>query len=190
MNFLSLSMANSLLYWVPLSIMVYLPGWNNIFLEEIPFLDKSCLQSLRTCVALPTILSIHSSLENDHSCLASLPFHSTPPVPLSQHQSSQVIICLPRWWLKSFCISHSSLRDRNQVPLVLPLPPVLLRTLLCPSLLNKPSFLCISLPFLRDKCYRQGLVLWFSCITHPWGEQSQRLLPGFEWPQCLSRGLE
>lgn len=177
-NYLPLSMANSLLH----SSLHYAPlAWvkQNILLEEIPFLDKSCLQRLRTCITLPITLSIHPSLENDHSCLASLPSNSTPAAPLSQDQSSQVIICSPGWWLKSFCISCSSLRNSDQVPLVLLLPPVLVITLHCPSLLYKPSFLCFYLPFLRGNCYRQGLVLWFSCISHP--RVSNTLLPARVW---------
>ncbi|KAK4820477.1 LOW QUALITY PROTEIN: hypothetical protein QYF61_027938, partial [Mycteria americana] len=38
--------------------------------------------------------------------------HATGP--LSQHQSSQVTTCLPGQWLKSFCVSFGSLRDRDR----------------------------------------------------------------------------
>ncbi|CAN0331811.1 unnamed protein product, partial [Bubo scandiacus] len=48
-------------------------------------------------------------------CLASLPSNSKTPPPLSQRRSSQEKICLPVRWLKSFRISHNSLRDRDQM---------------------------------------------------------------------------
>jgi len=55
------------------------------------------------------------SLARDPSCLASLPSNSKLLAPLSQHHSSQVAMCSPGWWLKSFRMSHSSPRDRDRV---------------------------------------------------------------------------
>lgn len=90
-NYLSLSMASSLLYWVPLSIMVHLPGWNRTSsLKKYLSLTRVASIGWVISVTLPITLSIHPSLENDHSCLAFLPSNSTPSAPLSQHQSSQV----------------------------------------------------------------------------------------------------
>lgn len=186
-NYLPLSMANSLLH----SSLHYAPlarVKQNILLEEIPFLDKSCLQRLRTCITLPITLSIHPSLENDHSCLASLPSNSTPAAPLSQDQSSQVITCSPGWWLKSFCISCSSLRNSDQVPLVLLLPPVLVITLHCPSLLYKPSCVFIFLFWgatATDRGWSSG-----SAASATPGWVIHCFLPGSEWPQCLSLEFE
>jgi len=55
------------------------------------------------------------SLDRDPSCLVSLPSDSKLLTPLSQHQSSQVTMCLSGWWLKSFCISHTPFRDKDQM---------------------------------------------------------------------------
>jgi len=60
-------------------------------------------------------LSMPPVLARDPSCLASLPSHSKLLAPLSQHCSSQVTMCSPGWRLKSFCMSGSSLRDRDRV---------------------------------------------------------------------------
>jgi len=86
------------------------------------------------------------SLERDPSCLAFLPSNSRLLAPLSQHQSSQVIMCSPGLWLKSFHISHSSLRDRDQVVTSgsASLHHVLMIALLHHPLLNKLTFLSIS----------------------------------------------
>lgn len=60
-------------------------------------------------------LSAPSSPERDRSCLASMPAKSRLWTSLSQRGSSQVTLCSPGRWLKSFCVSGSSLRERHQV---------------------------------------------------------------------------
>jgi len=55
------------------------------------------------------------SLARDPSFLASLPSNSKMLALLSQHRSSQVTMCSPGWWLKSFRMSRSSTRDRDRL---------------------------------------------------------------------------
>lgn len=105
-------------YWIPFSTVVHLPGWHIAFslkgcLSLMP--DRSCLQKLRTSAPFPITLLIPPSLERDPSCLASLPSNSRLLPSLWQNQSGQVTMCSPGWGLKSFCISHSSLRDQDRV---------------------------------------------------------------------------
>lgn len=57
-------------------------------------------------------LSMPSSLESDHSYLPSLPSNYRLLAPLSQHHSSQVIMCWPGRQVKYFCISHIWFKDR------------------------------------------------------------------------------
>lgn len=77
--------------------------------------DRRCLQKLRACVFFPTALSMPPTLDREPRCLASLPSHSKLPALLSQHRSSQVAMCSPGQQLKSFHISHTSLRDGDSV---------------------------------------------------------------------------
>lgn len=110
-------MANSLRYWIPLSMVAHFPG-----LHTASSL-KGCLhmaiqesppQAL-SCVPFPITLSMQPSLQTDHSCLSFLPSNSKLLALLSQHQRSQVILCSHRQLLKSFCVSCSSHRDSDQV---------------------------------------------------------------------------
>lgn len=54
------------------------------------------------------------SLGRDPRSLSCLPSSSRPLALASQHWSNQVMMCLPWWRLKSFHMSHSSLRDRDR----------------------------------------------------------------------------
>lgn len=69
-------------------------------------------------VSFPIALSIPGFLASDPDSLASSVSNSTLLALLSQHWSSQVIIHSPGQWLKSSCISRSSLRERDQAVIV------------------------------------------------------------------------
>jgi len=77
--------------------------------------DRSRLQRLRACAFFPITLSIPPSLSRDPSCLAAPPSNSKLLAPLCQHGSNQVPMHSPELRLKSFHVSHSSHRDRDQV---------------------------------------------------------------------------
>lgn len=110
------STANSLRYWTPLSTAVHFPGlhtkssWKGYLSHTA---ERSHIQMLKDWIPFPIALSKPASLESDPSCLASLPSNSRLLAPLSQRRSSQVMMCSPGQWLKSSCISCSSLRDRE-----------------------------------------------------------------------------
>lgn len=94
---------------------VHLPGWHNVFLKGITFLHTwSHFQRLRPCAPFPVPWLMPTSVEWDASCLASLSSNSSLLGLLFQHWSNQVIP-LPGWWLESFCICHSLLKDRDQM---------------------------------------------------------------------------
>lgn len=87
-------------------------------------------------------LSMPTSLESDHSYLASLPSNYRLLTPLSHHHSSQMIMCWPGRQVKYFCILHIWFKDRC---LVLRLSPVLVMALLHPPFQAefRVHFLCI-----------------------------------------------
>lgn len=88
--------------------------------------------------------------------------------PSSQPHSSQVT--LPEWWLKSFVYptAHSGMVNK-WIPLVLPLAPIPVMSLFCPSLPNKLTFISISSCVQgQGNWYQHGLVLCFSCTTLHW----------------------
>jgi len=103
---------------MPLSMVVHLPGYHTTSSLKgyLSFTsDRSRFQRLRACVFFPIALPVPPSLARDPSCLASLPSNSKLLALLSQHRSSQVMMCSSGWRLKSFCISGSSRRGRDWV---------------------------------------------------------------------------
>lgn len=78
-------------------------------------IDRNRLQRLRVSALLLIPVSILKFQNRDPSCLASLSSAFKSWDVISQHWSSQVTRVSLDWWLKSFCISCSLPRDRDQV---------------------------------------------------------------------------
>ncbi|KAK4811150.1 hypothetical protein QYF61_019781 [Mycteria americana] len=103
--------------------------------------------------------------------------------PLSQHRSSQVAMCSPGRWLKSFRISCSSLRDRDRSCSVKLQPQ-------CLSQGESEQPQCLSQGGLEQpQCLSQGESEQPQCLSQGGLEQPQCLSQGgLEQPQCLSQG--
>lgn len=77
--------------------------------------DVVHLQMLSVSVFFPTALSMPPSLAKDPNSLASLPCMSILSALLFQHLIRQVASGSPSWGLKSFSLSHSFSRDKDQM---------------------------------------------------------------------------
>lgn len=114
------NMAISLRYWIPLSTLIHLPVLH-ISLEGIPSVYawyESCPETEGLCPFSNRFVNT-SFPRKGSQLLPSLPSHSRLLGLLSQHWSSQVTLCLPRQRQKSFCVSHSSPMDSEQVVTIL-----------------------------------------------------------------------
>lgn len=111
----------SLPAWLFPSGTVYLSPWWSTCLGVIHLPWMDIFPSHLTEVAsrgwglVPYFQSLCPLLEKDLSWLAFSPSNSRILALLSHHWSSQVTMCLPGQWLKSFCMSCSSPRHRDQV---------------------------------------------------------------------------
>lgn len=102
-------------YWIPLSMMLQLPGWHiTSFLKGyLSFMPvRSSLQMLRVCAPFQLLCQCCFPRKDSH-VLISLSSNTRLLVLLCQLWSSQTITCLPGRRIKSFCTSHSSLRGTD-----------------------------------------------------------------------------